>query len=531
MVSALLNIWLSYLAGLFAPLGAVCILPLYPGFLSHLASQLTGEEDSSRGIIKLTWIITLGVLLSMFLIGLIFSYFLESSLTSAIGIISPIAFGILALVSVALIFDFDFSGLVQGRGFRILKNPIASSFVFGLFFGAIVIPCNPASLALLFAISTSVTGFITNLIYFIFFGIGMATPLIVFAYVSSIRTQQIIQFLSRHKRKINLVAGIIMLAISLYYLVFIFGVFNFVSLSENNMGYNPVSLDTEQMVDKDNIDYAVDPSKIISGGPPKDGIPSIDSPKFVSVAEADNWIADDELILAVDYNGIERIYPLQIMVWHEIVNDNIGGDPVLITYCPLCGSGIAYERKINGEEVEFGTSGKLYNSNLVMYDRKTDSYWSQIEGVAIVGPLTGTKLKAISIDTVVWGDWKGGHLDAEVLSQDTGYSRNYGADPYGSYYEDSYVWFPLESEDNRIHPKTVIFGIEVDGRFKAYREDDLIEVGEITDEFNGVNLVVKRSVDGAVTIVNLNNKEKIVKERDFWFAWYAFHPDTELYER
>ena len=162
----------------------------------------------------------------------------------------------------------------------------------------------------------------------------------------------------------------------------------------------------EIKVTEDGTKYIVDPSKIKGGGPPKDGIPSIDNPKYISVSEADKWIEDEALVLAIVYKGVERVYPLQIMTWHEIVNDNIAGDPILITYCPLCGSGIAYERKINGEEVEFGTSGKLYSSNLVMYDRKTDTYWSQIDGVAIVGELTGMELKEISLDTVTWGESK-----------------------------------------------------------------------------------------------------------------------------
>ena len=172
-----------------------------------------------------------------------------------------------------------------------------------------------------------------------------------------------------------------------------------------------------QVTDK-GVKFIVDPNKVISGGPPKDGIPSIDNPKYVSVADADKWIEDNELVLAITYKGIKRVYPLQIMVWHEIVNDNISGDPILITYCPLCGSGIAYERTLDGEEVEFGTSGKLYNSNLVMYDRKTETYWTQIDGLAIIGELTGQKLIPISIDTVVWRDWKQEHPDSEVLSQD-----------------------------------------------------------------------------------------------------------------
>ena len=279
------------------------------------------------------------------------------------------------------------------------------------------------------------------------------------------------------------------------------------------------------------VKFIVDPEKIVSGGPPKDGIPSIDEPKFVSVEEADKFIRDDELVLALDYKGVKRVYPLQILVWHEIVNDDVAGDPLAITYCPLCGSGIAYSRILDGDEVEFGTSGKLYNSNLVMYDRKTNSYWSQIDGKAIVGELTGKELTPVSLDTVVWRDWKKENPDSEVLSQDTGFDREYGKDPYANYYEDSFIFFPVENEDDRVAPKTVVFGIKVDGTYKAYREDDLKKEKEINDEIDGVKIKVKREKSGKVTITNEETGKEIVKERGFWFAWYAFHPDTDLYEK
>jgi hypothetical protein len=166
-----------------------------------------------------------------------------------------------------------------------------------------------------------------------------------------------------------------------------------------------------------------------------------------------------------------------------------------------------------------------------MYDRKTNSYWTQIGGQAIVGELTGMKLTPVSIETVVWRDWKSVHPDSEVLSQDTGYIRAYGRDPYGSYYEDSLLFFPVEESDNRIHPKTVIFGIEVDGVFKAYREDDLKELKSIEDSVSGISVKVERDDAGIVKITNLDTGAEIVKERDFWFAWYAFHPETGLYEK
>jgi len=297
---------------------------------------------------------------------------------------------------------------------------------------------------------------------------------------------------------------------------------------QEGQGFVPLA-EREIQTESDGTKYIVDQSKIRGGGPPKDGIPSIDHPKYTSVEAADEWIADNELVLAIDYKGVKRVYPLQILVWHEIVNDDIAGDPILITYCPLCGSGIAYKGEIGGERVEFGTSGKLYNSNLVMYDRKTDSYWSQIDGIAIVGELTSMQLTPVSIDTVSWRVWKEEHPDSEVLTRDTGYSRAYGRDPYGSYYEDSFVMFPVENQDNSVHPKTVIFGIDVDGTYKAYKEDDLIAEGTVQDEVNGVPLMVERNEAGIVKITRQDTGEEVVKEREFWFAWYAFHPDTLLY--
>jgi len=288
----------------------------------------------------------------------------------------------------------------------------------------------------------------------------------------------------------------------------------------------------------DGTKYTVDPSKIRGGGPQKggigfdQGIPALDENniKFVSVSDADKWIEDNELVLVLEHGGVKRVYPLQIMVWHEIANDVVAGDPIAVTYCPLCGSGIAYFRVLDGEPVKFGTSGKLFNSNLVMYDDKTDSYWQQIGGNAIVGELTGYELKGISVDTVVWRDYKKNYPDAEVLSQNTGIGRNYGRDPYGSYYEDSFLIFPVDSSDDRIHPKTVIFGIKVNGEFKAYQEDDLIEKGTIEDVVSGVKIKIERDSTGIVKITNLDTGEEIIKERDFWFAWYAFHPDTNLWE-
>ncbi len=280
---------------------------------------------------------------------------------------------------------------------------------------------------------------------------------------------------------------------------------------------------------------SVDPSKLFGGGPPKDGIPSIDSPKFDSATAAWDWMKSDDTVFGIVYKGEARAYPQGILVWHEIVNDTISGDPILITYCPLCQTAAAYERKIDGTEVEFGVSGKLYNSNLVMYNRtndkiKTESLWTQVGGEAIVGDFTGQKLTKIILDTVKWKDWVDKHPNTKVLSQDTGYVRDYNRDPYGDYYTSAGVIGPLENEDDRLFEKALVFGIEVDGKFKAYPEEELKKTPKFVDEFAGKKLEVTRSSDGSIRIKNVTDGGQVVAEIGFWFSWAAFHPDTELYK-
>jgi hypothetical protein len=174
--------------------------------------------------------------------------------------------------------------------------------------------------------------------------------------------------------------------------------------------------------------------QIVSAGPPPDGIPSIDSPKFVSVEDGNKFLEDSDKILGINIDGDIRAYPLQILVWHEIVNDNVGGIPVAVTYCPLCFTNQVFNRNVNYTISEFGTSGKLYNSNLVMYDRATKSLWSQALGEGIVGKYAGTILERIPFDIAYWKDWKQLYPNSKVLSRDTGSNRPYGADPYGDYY-------------------------------------------------------------------------------------------------
>lgn len=223
----LLDIGSAFILGLLTPLTAVCVLPLYPGFLAFLAGQFSDKKESQRKtMIFFGSIVVLGVLVFMLLLGLIFTTFLQQSLTSVIGVISPIAFGILGVISVFLIFNLDFSRFIPKAKVATGKNPMRNAFFFGFFFGAIVIPCNPAFIAAFFARAFLVDSFFSSMLSFLFFGIGLGAPLLVFAVISGQWSSKVIGFLTKHQRKINLIAGILMLWISLYYLICVFNVFS-----------------------------------------------------------------------------------------------------------------------------------------------------------------------------------------------------------------------------------------------------------------------------------------------------------------
>ncbi|MBI2024869.1 MAG: DUF3179 domain-containing protein [Candidatus Harrisonbacteria bacterium] len=280
----------------------------------------------------------------------------------------------------------------------------------------------------------------------------------------------------------------------------------------------------------DGSKHSIPLEEILSGGPPKDGIPSIDKPKFVSVKEASDFLKEDRLGLAVNYKGINRFYPYQILVWHEIVNDIIAGDPILATYCPLCGTGIVFSREINGEAVEFGVSGLLHNNNLLMYDRKTDSLWSQVLGEAVVGELTGRKLQIIPSANVLWSDWKKQNPGGEVLSRDTGFIRDYDYDPYGGYYSDRSIYFPVDVEDDRLHPKTIVIGIIVNKIAKAYPSKEVINEKVVNDKIGGIDIKIEFNETTKEILVKDINGRSIDKIEAFWFSWVNAYPDTLLWK-
>jgi hypothetical protein len=245
--------------------------------------------------------------------------------------------------------------------------------------------------------------------------------------------------------------------------------------------------------DTDFSEHSVPLEEFVGGGPPKDGIPSIDEPKFVSVREADEFVERREPVAVLEIADGARAYPLQILTWHEIVNDTIGGEPVAVTYCPLCNSTVAFRREIDGRPVEFGTTGMLRNSDLVMYDRETESWWQQITAEAVVGELTGEKLEILPSQILSWEEFQRLHPDGEVLSRDTGFQRDYGTNPYTAYDRDPNSQpFLFQGETDRSLPaKERVAAIKTGERSAVvYPFSRLADEAPINDEIDGIPVAV-----------------------------------------
>ncbi|MFQ5755471.1 MAG: DUF3179 domain-containing protein [Acidiferrobacterales bacterium] len=330
----------------------------------------------------------------------------------------------------------------------------------------------------------------------------------------------------------------------------------------------------------------VDLDEIISGGPPKDGIPAIDKPEFVSTREASDWVNPQEPVIVVSVAADARAYPLQILIWHEIVNDTVGGRLVSVTFCPLCNSSLVFDRRVNDRVLDFGTTGRLRKSDLVMYDRQTESWWQQLTGRAIVGELAGTRLTQVPASIVAFGDFAKTYPNGKVLSRRTGYSRPYGNNPYRGYDRigDQPFLF-TDTVDPRLPAMERVISISVNGKHKLYPFSIFANDPIINDKVNGLPVVVfsrqgtlsvldqetiarsravpsatayERELNGRVLTFELRDGKILDRETQsqwglfgnaidgqligqrlkptesgvhFAFAWLAFNVDSEIYGR
>lgn len=321
-------------------------------------------------------------------------------------------------------------------------------------------------------------------------------------------------------------------------------------------------------------DWLIPRNQVYDGGPRKDGIPALSNPSFVPAKEA-SYLSDEELVIGVKIGSEVRAYPHPILDWHEIINDEINGKTLAITYCPLTGSGIGWNRVLNGQTTTFGVSGLLYNTNLISYDRATNSNWSQMKLQCVNGPLKGTFIETSRVLETTWKTWKEMYPDMKVVSANTGYSRPYGRYPYGDYTTSNDLLFPIANDDRRLPRKERVHGIIIGDQARVYRIISFPDtVGTVNDSISGVPIVVVGSrlrnflmsyertlpnrkvlifspVQNSLPAAMIDNEgttwdvwgrglsgpragAKLKPTRSFiayWFAWGAFYPGAEIYSK
>ena len=328
-------------------------------------------------------------------------------------------------------------------------------------------------------------------------------------------------------------------------------------------------------INSDPSSWLIPVNEVFDGGPGRDGIPSVDKPSLITADDpANSYLSDVDLVVGIKMGNVVRAYPHPILDWHEIINDKIASNAFAITYCPLTGSAVAWNRLINGTETTFGVSGLLYNTNLIPYDRLTQSNWSQMKLQCVNGELIGTTPQLFNIVETTWKTWKELYPNTLVVSTNTGFSRPYGSYPYGDYRTNQFrLLFPVSNEDSRIPGKERVLSLIVDGNALAFRISDFSDsISIIVHDFNGLpvvaagssgkNLAVifsrKLADDSVLTFKAVQNALPIILEDNegnkwdifgvavsgpragqqltsttsfiaYWFALAAFYPELDIF--
>jgi hypothetical protein len=276
--------------------------------------------------------------------------------------------------------------------------------------------------------------------------------------------------------------------------------------------------------------HSVPKNEIISGGPPKDGIPSIDRPNFISANKV-NFLNNNDRVIGYSHKGVAKAYAIKILNWHEIVNDNVGGQSVVVSFCPLCGTGMIFDADSGGRGLTFGVSGLLYQSDMLLYDRQTESLWSQVKSEAVTGRLMGRKLKLLPSTQTTWGAWKKKHPNTLAMTMETGYSRSYHRDPYKGYSKTRELYFPVARQSAAYHPKEQIIGIQVGKIYKAWPFIELAKIkSPLGQTIDGKNFKIEFDKKSRTAIVYDDSGKEYPSVVSFWFAWYTFHPETQLFK-
>ncbi|WP_298477994.1 DUF3179 domain-containing protein [uncultured Maribacter sp.] len=258
--------------------------------------------------------------------------------------------------------------------------------------------------------------------------------------------------------------------------------------------------DSSKEGDRESSVWTIPKEEVLDGGPGRDGIPALENPNLINVSEV-NFLADSDLVIGFQNGGDVRAYPHIILDWHEIINDNIGDVSLAVTYCPLTGTGIGWNRIVNGKETTFGVSGLLYNTNLIPFDRETSSNWSQILNESVNGELLGEKVGVLPLFETTWGVWKNLFPNSKVVSTNTGFSRTYGTSPYGDYNTNNNRFlFPVE-KDSRLPLKERVYAVINNDKAKAYRFSDFSQGAVIKDNFEGETYLIVGNADFMVSFL------------------------------
>jgi len=316
----------------------------------------------------------------------------------------------------------------------------------------------------------------------------------------------------------------------------VFSAFVFMLFQASLAGADP-SLWKGEWPNTDFGKHSIEYSDILSGGVPKDGIPAVDNPTFVAVGKVDS-LADTEPVIGLIVNGVAKAYPLNILIWHEIVNDSIGGVPVSVTFCPLCNTAVVFDRRLDGRVLDFGTTGKLRNSDLVMYDRQTESWWQQFLGQGIVGEMTGKELKILPARLESWADFKARAPAGQVLVPARSATRAYGANPYVGYDSLARPFLYSGAMPDGVPPLSRV--VSLADRSRGWSFELLKKVREIRLD-DGVVIRWKPGQNSALdtrTIARGKDVGSVTVQRDgrdiayfidFAFAFHAFFPDAKIH--
>lgn len=281
------------------------------------------------------------------------------------------------------------------------------------------------------------------------------------------------------------------------------------------------------------LDNALIPeTEILQGGPPRDGIPAIHDPVFISAGDA-GYLRETDRILGLEIDGQSKAYPIRILNWHEVVNDNINDIDISVTYCPLCGTGVAFRGTEKSSGIKFGVSGLLYNSDVLLYDLSTESLWSQLLGKAVSGKRVGEELVKLPIEHTTWKAWQKKHPASLVLSDKTGFSRDYNRDPYAGYASSPTLYFPVsEKTPGKYHPKEQVIGLQLGDEFIAFPFAELNEHDRPVIEGSLGNQAYRLHWDKVNQSASIYDTEEnlLPVVQAFWFAWYTFHPQTRLFK-